>query len=260
MAARLPSTIVEEESIGGQLNDQRRVHFSPAKGFAGLQGYDRQSKTMSHATWGMNNTPFQQPNNPPRTSNFTDTSHFVESNGLGLRPAMNALFPAGYGQRKAKDRIFWVFPPENDRRVSLLLRWINDMNQAIGVYGLQKFLQSRERGALVTNANYRKPGHETEPAWDWLTFDQLQTSRDKTFQELVACYDPAEIVVVFVYLPSESGRSVAMWRRKIPVPAHVRQTHQRQIDEVKHHLRRFEEYVVHVDEYVYMFCLILGRN
>ncbi|KIY50619.1 hypothetical protein FISHEDRAFT_10749, partial [Fistulina hepatica ATCC 64428] len=175
---------------------------------------------------------------------------FVESDWLGLWPVVNALFPIGFGQRTAKDRIFWVLPPECDRRVSSVLRWINLREQAIGAYGVcaNRIPLSRERGTLVTNANYRKPGHETEPAWDWLTFNQLQESYDKTIQELVAYYDPAENVVVCVFLPAKSGRSVAVWRRKIPVPAHVRQTHQQQINKVKHNLRRFEEYVIRVDE------------
>lgn len=70
---------------------------------------------------------------------------------------------------------------------------------------------------------------------------------DKTLQQSVAFYDPAQIVVVFVYLPSESGNSVAIWRRKLPVPGNVRKMYQKEIAAVKKGLRPEKDYIIHVD-------------
>lgn len=87
-----------------------------------------------------------------------------------------------------------------------------------------------------------------EPELDWLTFDQLQGTRDKTLQESTAFYNAAHVVVVFVYLPSPTGNSVAIWRRKISVPDDAREKYQSQIHAVVKKLRSDKDYVVIVDE------------
>lgn len=98
------------------------------------------------------------------------------------------------------------------------------------------------------NAEFRAPGHPNEPAFDWLTFDQLQPSMDRILQESAAFYDPAMQVIVFVFLPSKSGKSVAMWRRKIKVPNNTRLMLQGEINLAMAGLRKDKHYVVHVDE------------
>jgi hypothetical protein len=64
----------------------------------------------------------------------------------------------------------------------------------------------------------------------------------------VAFYDPTVQVIVFVLLPSKSGNSVAMWRRKIIVPNNTRLKLQREINIAMAGLRKEQDYVVHVDE------------
>lgn len=88
---------------------------------------------------------------------------------------------------------------------------------------MQQFLATGQRGALFANADYRvnAPGGPTQPAFDWLTLQQLQPTLDKIFQESVVCYKPARQVIVFVFLLSKSGSSMAVWRRKLPVPESV---------------------------------------
>ena len=113
---------------------------------------------------------------------------------------------------------------------------------------MSKFLQTRERGALFTNADFRSTIHSNEPAFDWLTFDQLQPSMDRILQESVAFYDPAVEVLIFVFLPSENGNSVAMWRRKIKVPSNSRLTFSSELSLVMTALRK--DYVIHVNECV----------
>ena len=87
-----------------------------------------------------------------------------------------------------------------------------------------------------------------EPALDWLTFKQLQGTMDKTLQESVAFYDPSVQVMVFVYLPSESGNSIAIWRVKINVPDKTKAKYQVEINEMVRGLPKHADYVVCVDE------------
>jgi len=148
----------------------------------------------------------------------------------------------------AKDRFHWMFPPDKDERVASLLKWIDiqSVSYGLGSFGLHKFLQTRERGALVVNADYRPPNSPGEPAFDWLTYPELQKTMDRTLQESVAFYDPFVLVVIFVFLPSKSGNSLAIWRRKIAIPNSVRLAYQAQITQAIAGLSR--DYVVHVDE------------
>jgi hypothetical protein len=110
---------------------------------------------------------------------------------------------------------------------------------------LNKFLQRRERGALFINASYDSPSGGG-PALDWLGYDDVVETRDRLLQESVGFYDPSMQVIVFVFLPSKSGNSLAMWRRKVAVPNSVRLAHLREIDLAKAALRR--DYPVLVDE------------
>lgn len=81
-----------------------------------------------------------------------------------------------------------------------------------------------------------------------MTFETLQKTKDKILQESVAFYEPDRQVVVFVFLPSPSGSSVALWRRKINVPNNIKLMLQAEIHTVLAGLRRETDYVVHVDE------------
>lgn len=111
-----------------------------------------------------------------------------------------------------------------------------------------KFLQTQERGALFINTVFRMQQFPQDPAIDWLTFNQLQGTMDKTLQESVAFYDPARLVIVFVYLPSQSGNSVAIWRKKVNVPDNARLKYQAEVNAITQNLRKDKEYVVLVDE------------
>lgn len=73
---------------------------------------------------------------------------------------------------------------------------------------------------------------------------------DKTMQESVVFYDPATQVIVFVLLPSKSGNSVAMWRRKIQVPNDTRLLYEQYITQAIAGLRKELDYTVYVDRWV----------
>lgn len=108
------------------------------------------------------------------------------------------------------------------------------------------------------NVDYRSEKDPNRPAFDWLTFDDLQQTRDKTIQESVVAYNPALQAVIFVFLPSKTGNSVAMWRRKVLVPNNVRLMLQNEIALALAGLRRPEAYEVHVDECVVDLFSIYG--
>lgn len=101
------------------------------------------------------------------------------------------------------------------------------------------------------NAEYRSPKHPNEPAFDWLTFDDLQPTMDQTLQGSVAQYNPYAQVIVFVLLPSQTGNSIAIWRRKIAVPNNMRLAYSGKIKQALAALRK--DYILHVDEYVSFF-------
>ena len=83
---------------------------------------------------------------------------------------------------------------------------------------------------------------------DYLTFDDLQKSFDKTLQSSVISYDPAVQVIVFVFLPSKSGNSIAIWRRKLTVPNNARLRFQNELDIALGGLKDPKEYIVYIDE------------
>ncbi|KAG7097169.1 hypothetical protein E1B28_004545 [Marasmius oreades] len=206
--------------------------------------YSIPSRTLAHAYKGTTTTLHGV---GPENSIIGDYMHAqIQDSGFeALEPVQRALFGKG---RRARERIHWMFPPDKDERVEILLTWIQNVSYSLATYGVHKFLQTRERGALFANADFRLPGKEKVPAFDWLTFDELQRTRDKILQESVVCYDPAAQVIVFVFLSSNTGNSVAMWRRKIPVPNNTRLSFQAHINQALAGLRRDSDYIVHVDE------------
>ena len=113
---------------------------------------------------------------------------------------------------------------------------------------LEKFLETHKRGALFVNADYAPPQSPQEPAFDWVTIDQLGDTLDKILQESVALYDPAKQAIVFIFLLSKSGNSMAIWRRKIPVPAVLQTAYKVAIAEMKAELQ--PNYPVYVEESV----------
>lgn len=79
---------------------------------------------------------------------------------------------------------------------------------------------------------------------------------DRILQESVATYDPAVTVIVFVFLPSKSGQSMAMWRRKIAVPNNLRLAYVAEITQAMRALKK--DYVCTVDECA--SCFIIAKE
>jgi hypothetical protein len=79
-----------------------------------------------------------------------------------------------------------------------------------------------------------------------MSINQLKNTLDKILQESVALYDPATQAIVFVFLLSKTGNSMAIWRRKIPVAEEIRTRYRQAIDETISRLKT--DYPVYVDE------------
>jgi hypothetical protein len=60
----------------------------------------------------------------------------------------------------------------------------------------------------------------------------------------VICYKPALQVVVFVFLVSKSGNSMAVWRRKLPIPEQLRVAHYEDIMRILESLPKDKAVVV----------------
>ena len=69
---------------------------------------------------------------------------------------------------------------------------------------------------------------------------------DRTLQESLAFYHPDMEVLIFVFLVSDSGKSMAMWRRKLIVPNNVRLTYGPQINQAISGLSK--QYPIYIDE------------
>ena len=188
---------------------------------------------------------------------------FIFSDGDALSKAHKALYSK---TRRVQDRLHWAYNPDNDERVKSTLWWIHMMSEGVGGLGVsscsplrsctmftfsqfQKFLETHQRGALFVNADYVPPQSPHEPAFDWVSIDQLKHTLDKILQESVALYDPAKQVIVFIFLLSKSGNSMAVWRRKIPVPEVLQTGYKAAIAEVKAGLQ--QNHPVYVEESVF---------
>ena len=84
-----------------------------------------------------------------------------------------------------------------------------------------------------------------------MTLPYFHQTCDRIFQESVVTYKPNLQVVVFVFLLSASGNSMAVWRRKVTIPEGVRLANKDTITHVMEDLPR--DQVVYVDEYVASF-------
>ena len=231
----------------------REDYFTPKSAYTPISP----SRTLVTAMGLPSPTHFASPNGKD-----PQTHHFVSSDGVAFEKAHKALYSR---TRRTQDRLHWAYNPDNDDRVKSALWWIHMMSEGVGDLGVRscgplrlctmlifsqfrKFLETNNRGALFVNADYTPPQSPHEPAFDWVTIDELKDTLDKILQESVALYDPAKQVIVFIFLLSKSGNSMAIWRRKIPVPEVLQTTYKDAIAQVKAGLQ--ENYPVYVEESV----------
>lgn len=114
------------------------AHFTHSQAFQeykpGGSGYSMTSRTLAHAYAG---TPL--PENPvflpgPNPMTAYGDLRFIESKGQAIVPVQRAFFGR---ERKAINRIHWMFPPNKDERVASLLNWIEAMRYDLAMYGVR---------------------------------------------------------------------------------------------------------------------------
>lgn len=141
----------------------------------------------------------------------------VESGGEGIIRAERALY-ASLSTRPVSERIFWSMPPDHDERVRNRIVNVDKMARELALYGIDRYLEDGVKGAIMTNAGYYAPEWPVTPAYDWISFDDARSTGDKVLQESIAFTDPSTTTLVFIFLVSRSGESMAIWRRKFTVP------------------------------------------
>ncbi|KAG8834901.1 hypothetical protein FRC17_006448, partial [Serendipita sp. 399] len=169
---------------------------------------------------------------------------FQQSGGEALIPANKALFVSS---RPARERLRWDLDAEQDDSVRTLLGWIDYMWQGLATLAIHKYLESKSRGALISNAAYRPARTPNEPAFDWITFEQARGTLDSKFQEGIATYDPSTQFIVYVFLLSPSENSLGIWRRKLPIPEELRDAYAQELSLVNAYVKK-KQHVVAVDE------------
>ncbi|CAE6470039.1 unnamed protein product, partial [Rhizoctonia solani] len=103
-----------------------------------------------------------------------------------------------------------------------------------------------ERGAFFCNVDHNTNDSRALEV-DWITFRDTQKTRDKTLQREVLKNEPALSVLVYVFRLSLDKRSVAIWRRKIDIPATVLRKNANAIAEKRRELKAAEaQYVIKI--------------
>ncbi|KAF8599183.1 hypothetical protein BDV93DRAFT_315489 [Ceratobasidium sp. AG-I] len=142
----------------------------------------------------------------------------VESGGLALVNAQDAFTDS---RRAVWTRIVWSLPVELDTGARALLGRVGerDVAEELAKLGVKRYLETG-RGAIFCNAGYDS-GSSRKLAVDWVTFRDTQKTRDKWLQQDVLSNDPATSVLVYVFRLAPDKKSLAIWRKRIPLSVSV---------------------------------------
>ncbi|CAE6482872.1 unnamed protein product [Rhizoctonia solani] len=168
----------------------------------------------------------------------------IESGGSALSDAQDALTNA---KRPAWTRILWTVPLEHDPAAQLVLSKVTHRGavEALSLLAIRSYL-STERGAFFCNID-RNANDSRALEVDWITFRDTQKTRDKTLQREVLKNEPALSVLIYVFRTLPGKRSVAIWRRKIDIPATILRKNANTIAAKRRELRAAEaEYVIKI--------------
>ncbi|KAJ1304081.1 hypothetical protein OPQ81_008485 [Rhizoctonia solani] len=168
----------------------------------------------------------------------------IESGGSALSEVQDAFTDS---RRAVWNRILWTVPLEHDPEVQRLLSKIawRDAVEGLSRLAIRNYL-STERGAFFCNAD-RNTSDRHALEVDWITFRDTQKTRDKTLQREVLRNEPALSVLVYVFRALPGKRSVAIWRRKIDIPATILRKNANAIAAKRRELRAAEaQYVIKI--------------
>ncbi|EJD53778.1 hypothetical protein AURDEDRAFT_180191 [Auricularia subglabra TFB-10046 SS5] len=165
-------------------------------------------------------------------SAFDGSFAVSDTEGYALLDARNALFGR---HRPSIQRIHWAFPPHHDDHVRQVMEYIQQpsVKPELTAIALKQYIAHREPGCFFVNATYRLPDRPHTPGFDWLTLSQLAHTYDRIIQQSLLYYQPTEFALVFIFLVSASGNSIACWRRKLPVPYEQQQEYGRAVKQVQ---------------------------
>ncbi|QRV84932.1 hypothetical protein RhiJN_12948 [Ceratobasidium sp. AG-Ba] len=181
----------------------------------------------------------------PSGSSAPPAPQVIQSHGSAFVSAQRALVGT---HRRAEERIIWGLPLSRDPRVGQAVSKIEGMKDKLILFGAERFVQGRMRGAVMCNIDYRPPGHPDELAFDWITFKDAQKTLEPVLQKAILQTDPATSVLVVVFLLSPSLNSLAIWRKCVPIPSgFLDQREVYEIERVKREIAATEKgYVVKV--------------
>ncbi|KAJ1299279.1 hypothetical protein OPQ81_005345 [Rhizoctonia solani] len=138
----------------------------------------------------------------------------IQSGGQALVPAQRAFIGS---HRPVHERILWSLPLDRDPRVRHAITKIESMKDAVVTFGAEQFVETKMKGAIICNVDYRSPGHPDDLAFDWITYKDAQKTLDPTLQKSVIRTDPASAVLVVIFLLSPSLNSLAIWRKSVAI-------------------------------------------
>lgn len=180
----------------------------------------------------------------PRPWTIQPRTEIVESGGTALADAQDAFTNS---KRAVWTRILWTFPSEHDTRAQMVLSKVESKGVAEGLasFGVRNYLETG-RGAIFCNA-YHNTNDSSKIVVDWVTFRDTQKTRDKMLQQDLLSNDPATSVLVYVFRISTDKRSVAIWRKRIPLPSNISGRNATAISARKRELKPVEEqYVIKI--------------
>ncbi|CAE6449319.1 unnamed protein product [Rhizoctonia solani] len=168
----------------------------------------------------------------------------VESGGSALSEAQDAFTNS---KRAVWTRILWTVPLEYDPAAQRVLSTIThkDTAEGLSLLAIRSYLAT-ERGAFFCNVDRNTSDSRTLTV-DWITFRDTQKTRDKTLQREVLRNEPALFVLVYAFRILPDKRSVALWRRKIDIPASILRKNANAIAAKRRELRAAEaQYVIKI--------------
>ncbi|KEP50990.1 Asp domain protein [Rhizoctonia solani 123E] len=184
----------------------------------------------------------------PRSKRSRASIEIVESGGSALSEAQDALTN---DRRPVWTRILWTVPLEHNPAAQLVLSKIacREVVEGLSVLAIRRYL-STERGAFFCNVD-RNASDNRALEVDWITFRDTQKTRDKTLQREVFRNEPALSVLVYVFRTSPDKRSIAIWRRKIDMPATIIRKNATALAAKRRELRATEaQYVIKISPIV----------
>ncbi|KAG8702430.1 hypothetical protein FRC11_011488 [Ceratobasidium sp. 423] len=165
----------------------------------------------------------------------------VESGGSALSEAQDAFTNS---RRAVWTRMLWTVPLEHDPGAQMVLSKITKRD---AVEGLSLLAVGAAVLRMSESRDYRNISDSRTLEVDWITFRDTQKTREKALQREVLRNEPALSTLVYAFRLLPDKRSVAIWRRKIDIPATILRKNANAIAAKRRELRVAEaQYVIKI--------------